>query len=72
MSEETPKPDQATSDENAKRTHEGNAHADHEETAEESRGAIQRWGSSSPGGNTLDPTGDSPPSDADKKLPNEN
>jgi hypothetical protein len=68
MSEETTKPDEATAEENAERTRDGNAHADHVETAEESRGAVQRWGSSSPGGNTLGPTGDSPSSDADEKL----
>jgi len=71
MSEETSKPDEATAEEDAKRTREGNAHADHEETAEQSRGAVQRWGSSSPGGNTLDPTGDSPPSDDEEKSPTE-
>ena len=71
MSEEPTKPEEAAAEENAKRTHEGNAHADHVESGEESRGAVQRWGSSSPGGNTLAPTGDSPPSDEDEKLPNE-
>ncbi len=71
MTEETTKPDEATADENAKSTREGNAHSDHVETAEESRGAVQRWGSSSPGGNTLSPTGDSPSSDAEEELPNE-
>lgn len=34
-----------------------------EETGEETRGALRRWGSSSPGQNTLTPTGDSPPSE---------
>jgi hypothetical protein len=59
MSEET----NAVADVDAKNTREGFAHADHIETAEQTRDALQRWGSSSPGQNTLAPTGDSPASD---------
>jgi hypothetical protein len=49
-------------EEDAKNTREGFAHRDHTETAEETRSALQRWGSSSPGQNTLAPTGTSPAS----------
>lgn len=61
MPDETTAVDNAA-DVDAKNTREGFAHADHAETAEETRGALQRWGSSSPGQNTLAPTGDSPAS----------
>jgi hypothetical protein len=63
MPDEVDEASQTAADENAKNTSEGNAHADHTETGEETRGALQRWGSSSPGQNTLAPTGDSPPSE---------
>jgi hypothetical protein len=61
---------QTATDENAKNTREGFAHKDHVETAEETRAALQRWGSSSPGQNTLAPTGTSPPS-AEEAAPAE-
>jgi hypothetical protein len=63
LRDEADDPRRTTADDNAKNTREGNAHADHVETAEETRGALRRWGSSSPGQNTLGPTGDSPPSE---------
>jgi hypothetical protein len=59
MSDET----NAVADIDAKNTRKGFAHADHTKTAEQTRGAPQRWGFSSPGQNTLAPTGDSPASD---------
>jgi hypothetical protein len=58
----------AIADEDAQNTRDGFAHADHVETAEQTREALQRWGSSSPGQNTLAPTGDSPAS-ADEDRP---
>ncbi|MBJ7607939.1 MAG: hypothetical protein JF887_00700 [Candidatus Dormibacteraeota bacterium] len=71
MSDETNDPAATTADEAAERTHEGNAHADHEETGEQTRGSLQRWGANSPGSNAIPATGDSPPSDDTGKLPNE-
>jgi hypothetical protein len=53
---------QTDADVDAKNTRDGFAHADHVETAEETRGALRRWGSTSPGQNTLAPTGNSPAS----------
>lgn len=58
-------------DEEARRTHEGNAHADHVETGEQTRGSVQRWGANSPGQNSMAPAGDSEPPAEGEKLPNE-
>lgn len=71
MSDETNDPAATTADEDAQRTHDGNAHADHVETGEQTRGALQKWGANSPGSNAISATGDSPPSDESDKLPNE-
>ncbi len=71
MTDETPERSATTDDEAAERTHDGNAHADHVETGEQTRGALQKWGANSPGSNAIPATGDSPPSDESEKLPNE-
>ncbi len=55
----------------ARRTREGNAHADYVATGPETRAAIQKWGANSPGSNAIPATGDSPPADETDKRPNE-
>ena len=71
MTDQSNAPDETTPDEAAKRTHDGNAHADHVETGEQTRGATQRWGANSPGSNAIPATGESPPSEESDELPNE-
>jgi len=71
VADATNDPAPTESDEAAERTHDGNAHADHVETGEQTRGALQKWGANSPGSNAIPATGESPPSEEGDKLPNE-
>ncbi len=71
MTDEAQEQAATSDDEAAERTHDGNAHADHVETGQQTRDALQKWGANSPGSNAIPATGDSPSSDESDRLPNE-
>lgn len=71
MTDQTSDPAETSAEENAHATHDGNAHADHVTTGDETRSALQKWGTNSPGGTTMNPTAESEPHGDDDKLPNQ-
>jgi hypothetical protein len=53
MTDETNEPAATTDDDAAERTRDGSARADHVTTGAQTRGALQKWGATSPGSNAI-------------------